>query len=1074
MTASTSTHPRYGTLAPRGAGGTSEVYEGYDRSLRRRVALKFLRRDEPTLHARLLREARLQARLHHPGICRIYDVGLSDERPFISMEWIEGRELDVAAASASLEQRVAWVQQAADAVMVAHQAGLLHRDLKPANILVRDPDPQIDRDAPHTQDVVVVDFGLAWTAHEEQVTLAGSYLGTPAFAAPELLRGARETWGPTLDVYGLGATLFAVLTGRPPFDGTEIEVLRASLETPAPDVRDHAPEVSAALAAVVARCLDKSPSARYPSVRAFSSALAQAQERGLTARASAAGPLRRPLQAGRRALGALRRSRLTLQVLIALLAVFVGLALHATRQQAQLETARRYDALADDWDSVLRQARMGPAGSLVAARARVRAQVASAASEVEAIDAGAAYAALGRGHLALADHADAVRQLRTAWRAGYRTPKSALAYALALGRHHANDLDQAGPDGDTHRARILELLAWVEDRADATLPFVSQPVVGYVPALLAYYDRRYDEAHRRAARLSNDYAWLYEGWMLAGDALFQRAAAEEERGDVETSLATLEQADDVYSRAHAAAPGDPEPLIGQCDVAMERVRWHVFHDTRAPETIMAAAARWRDAARMICRAALTADPEAIGGYTLEAGAVWEWAKGEHWYLGNDPRPALRAAAARLEAAMRIYPRDARLHIVMGDLHWLIGDYDERVDGGDPRPHYQKAVLDYHRAVALTPDDPVAHYLLGQVHQQQVRYASRRSLPIAPAWQLAERSMAHAVMLATAQATTRISVARMELQRAFLHTSVAYARYRSGRPFGQPAARMFDAARRALERGGANAQRLSEMGYAYMLRGHHAVVQGRDDDAAQAYHQSVAYLDRAARYTDGGNLEQITLLEGQFALAENDLRRSVDPLSWLTRIENSLAQLEAQPLGTGLTNDVDMMRLRLATQAIQREHVAYGETAQTARAQDALRDPAAESRALARLEAESRGDSYDLSVTPYLLWRAQRAHARQDQATFVQLVDKIDRELEAALEVGRRPARHHLDRGMLNVLRALDADEPTRALAFLDAAEADWRKGLAENRWLQSELTLWQPIYDALRQRYAPLSIPTIG
>ncbi|MEM6457205.1 MAG: serine/threonine-protein kinase, partial [Acidobacteriota bacterium] len=271
------TERRYGTLIPHGEGGMATVYQGYDAQLGRHVALKFLHRDDPLWQQRLLREARLQARLHHPGICRVYDVGTApDGRLYIAMEWIDGEELDAVARHLPLSARLDLIRQTASAVGAAHAAGLLHRDLKPSNILVRRP--PADAEEHPASDVAVVDFGLAWSMAAQPLTQQGTLLGTPSYAAPELLRGMRTLWGPTLDVYGLGATLFHLIAGRPPFEGEElVHVMHAVLRDPAPDVREFAPETPHALASVVARCLEKAPTLRYPTMAALAADLTRAE-----------------------------------------------------------------------------------------------------------------------------------------------------------------------------------------------------------------------------------------------------------------------------------------------------------------------------------------------------------------------------------------------------------------------------------------------------------------------------------------------------------------------------------------------------------------------------------------------------------------------------------------------------------------------------------------------------------------------------------------------------------------------------------------------------------------------------
>ncbi|MEM8933944.1 MAG: serine/threonine-protein kinase, partial [Acidobacteriota bacterium] len=205
---------RYHTAVALSSGGTAEIYKAWDSALGRDVALKFLRRDDPALVERMSREARAQARLDHPGICQVYEVGELDGRPFIAMEYVDGFELGVVAPEMHLEDKLQVVVQVAEAMHHAHQQGLVHRDLKPSNIMVEIRDDGTYRP-------VVVDFGLVYESIDDAtaVTHAGQVLGTPPYLAPEQVEGRRDRLDRRTDVYGLGATFYELLTGRPPFVG---------------------------------------------------------------------------------------------------------------------------------------------------------------------------------------------------------------------------------------------------------------------------------------------------------------------------------------------------------------------------------------------------------------------------------------------------------------------------------------------------------------------------------------------------------------------------------------------------------------------------------------------------------------------------------------------------------------------------------------------------------------------------------------------------------------------------------------------------------------------------------------
>ena len=252
-----------------GRGGMGVVYRAVQKSLGRTVALKMLLRRDLASRADLARfrsEAEAAAQLDHPGIVSIFEVGECDDHPFYSMRFIEGTTLAKQLASGPLPPRdgAALLARVADAVQAAHDRGVLHRDLKPSNILI---------DAtgrPH-----VTDFGLAKRIEADQsVTHTGAILGTPCYMSPEQAAGSRGDVGPTSDVWSLGAILYQMLTGRPPFQASStMDTLLAVLETDPPAARAVAPGVNRDLEMIALKSLQKPQELRYASAGALAADL---------------------------------------------------------------------------------------------------------------------------------------------------------------------------------------------------------------------------------------------------------------------------------------------------------------------------------------------------------------------------------------------------------------------------------------------------------------------------------------------------------------------------------------------------------------------------------------------------------------------------------------------------------------------------------------------------------------------------------------------------------------------------------------------------------------------------------
>jgi serine/threonine-protein kinase len=265
---SASSHALFGdyeVLEELGRGGMGVVYKAHQISLGRTVALKMILSSATPSSADLARfrtEAESAARLDHPAIVPIYEVGEQQGQPFFTMKYVAGTTLTRRLAGGPMPPREAALILApiCRAIHYAHERGVLHRDLKPSNILID------EEGRPH-----VSDFGLAKRVEaEEHLTLSGAVLGTPSYMAPEQAAGKRGNLGPTSDVYSLGTILYQMLTGHPPFQAaTPVETVLLVLEQEPLPPRLLNPWADRELEMIALKCLQKPPELRYASAKAL-------------------------------------------------------------------------------------------------------------------------------------------------------------------------------------------------------------------------------------------------------------------------------------------------------------------------------------------------------------------------------------------------------------------------------------------------------------------------------------------------------------------------------------------------------------------------------------------------------------------------------------------------------------------------------------------------------------------------------------------------------------------------------------------------------------------------------------
>lgn len=696
---------RYDTGVPIGSGGMGTVVRSYDPVLQRHVALKLLRRDDPELAERMLREARAQAAVDHPNVAKVYEVGyLEDGRPFIAMQLVEGRPLDEIAPNLTLDQKIGLMAAVADAVQAAHATGLVHRDLKPSNILV-------EQTAEQGLVPYVVDFGIAREEAVPGLTVSGQVLGTPGYMAPEQASGAVHTLDRRADIFSLGVVLYELVGGAHPFRGdSAVEKLVSLLnDEPAP-LRARAPQVPADLEAVIFKCLEKRPEHRYASARA----LAEELRRYLGGEPVEARHVTRIGILWRRAK---RHPAMAATVAAAIVAVLVAggvvvVSVAGARRQAR--EAQELGQRVARTDVVMRIAHLLPPHDLGRERSQVRAEMTRVRRDMErfrGLAHAAGHYALGRGHLALGEPEEARRELEEARRQGYRTPDVALASARAHAELFRARLDRVRRQRDEDARQAGLELAERELRQPAlrlleTAGGSSSQEAVLVRGLLELAAREPSGALARADELAGLDPGSAEASAradsLRGEAYLQQAKELRWGKDRSAQGRALGQAREAFAGALQTLRSDPTSHLGLCR------GWTATVEAEADAGSDPAASLAR--AEEACRLATTVDP-AHPAAVIELGSAYATVAQFGSRRGHDPSSSLDRAEQMAEDARRVDPTSYEAATLRGTSLMLRAEWLYERPGESARL-LREAIAVLGRAQNLDPHRPEAFHLQG--------------------------------------------------------------------------------------------------------------------------------------------------------------------------------------------------------------------------------------------------------------------------------------------------------------------------------------------------------------------------
>jgi len=699
-------------------GGMGRVFKAFDPSLKRVVALKFLRREDPDLVARFVLEAQNQAKVEHPNICKVFEVGEWQGQSYIAMQFIKGETLESAAAGMSLLDKVKVLEAVAEAVHAAHRQGLIHRDLKPANIMV-----EVEERGPKP---MILDFGLAKGMEATGLTVQGLVIGTTHYMAPEQARGDHEKVGRRTDVYGLGATLHKVLTGQAPFAGTEgVDVIRRTLEEDVPSLARLVPDLPEDLDTVVRKCLEKEPGRRYESALAVAEDLRRWRE---------GEPIlaRKPTLRYRTEKWA-RRHRLVVMVgtvgVVAILA-FAGLGLQARlNAKSQARWSQHFAQSAERMEALARYIHLSPPHDLGPELHQLRALLNTLEADLARAgrqgEGPGAYA-LGRVHLVLGGLDEAQRRLEQAEALGFITPEAQYALGRVLSLQYQKGLQRILQISDPSLRKIrMKALESQLARATACLQRgqgnALEPLV-YQEGLLALFARRYDEALDKARAALQAAPWFYEALALQADVHMARAR---EVADPVLRNRDLADADTLLQAALHRAPSDPRLAEAMARHWNERIRlaWDTGKDLQPLALAQGdALRRWE--------ALMPGDP---GPKALEAWTQADLAQ-LHQYRGQNPGAWVQAAQRLAEESLQAEPANLDARVALAAALRMEGVW-KLTRGEDPTSSLGQALLHCRKGLASSREHPLLLETLVRTTLHLTEYLSSTGQDLGPIQEL---------------------------------------------------------------------------------------------------------------------------------------------------------------------------------------------------------------------------------------------------------------------------------------------------------------------------------------------------
>ncbi len=856
------TWKHYQNLRFVGEGGMGRIFKALDPKLKRTVALKFLRGQEPVQLNRFLFEAQAQALVEHPNICKVYEVSEWLGHHYIAMQYVNGPSLGKLAPSLSLDENLRIMQTVAEAVHAAHRRGLIHRDIKPSNI-------QIEKNEDGTHRPFVLDFGLARGQDSPGLTVSGLVVGTTAYMAPEQVRGEAHQIDRRTDVYGLGATLYTVFAGAPPFgNAAGVDCLRMVLDVEPPPLRETAPDLPADLETIVMKCLEKDPARRYNDALMLAEDLRRLRE-GEPIQA-------RPATLAYRASRFAKRNRALVAISAVAAAGFLvlgGIAGYSRYTAAVRERyAQHFSQAAERIESLVRFAKLMPRQDIEPYLESSRQRLAQLEAEVRGegrMAAGPGAYALGRALLSFGEVDKSLERLRVAEQRGKLSPELANALGRCYGLIYQREVEHASrmerPEERSARIREVEA-SWREPAVAYLLQAKGSSLEPqeYLEALIDSYGSRMDSALVKVRAASQRSPWLYEAKRLEGELLLSQATKPEHKA---TAKALLDQASECFAAARQIAPSDQELWVLQARVHRQYLNLFGLDQDGVSEL---------KACREAVNTCLSIRPSDPGPLAHLAQALLSISSHRAYKVGNS-EPSLLEGLDLSAQVLRKRPDDFEANHVRILLHNTLGIWHRNL-GADAVGDFRNAVQAAQAALDRLPGDASLLSAASIAATSLMIHESSRGMDITASYNQAFVWSGELLRRFPDLPGSHERMAWLQIERA------EFERLHGGdpRPYVAKALERIQSAAKGRP---ASEKYSSISGTAYLIRSQHNFAIGEDPvpDSDRSIEMYRYRLNQASPTSpDYGNLAEACLLRTETAL---DLGH--DPAPWINEADRAI-------------------------------------------------------------------------------------------------------------------------------------------------------------------------------------------